>query len=197
QPAGEAPVPPGAVGQQVVVEAADVPGDAPGERVPLAGPLVLPVPGEVQRLRNDAPLEGEVPPLPGAEPLVDAPADRTVVEDDVIAPPGPAPVLGDAGLVADADAEVADDDVVGLKTAECVVPDADAVARCGLPRDREVRVTDDQLRLQRDDPADAEHHRPRAGGLDRLTQAARAGIVQVRYLVHLAAPAADGEPTVA
>src|SRR5262249_23927507 len=104
QPAGEAPVPAGAVGEQVVVEAADVPGDAPGERGSLAGPLVLLVPREVQRLRDDAPLDGEVPALSRAEALVDAPADRAVVEDDVVAPAGPAAVLGDSGLVPEPDA---------------------------------------------------------------------------------------------
>src|SRR5262245_22234735 len=104
QPAREAPVPPGAVGEQVVVEAADVPRDASGERVSLAGPLVLLVAGEVQGLRNDAALDGEVPPFARAEALVDAPTDRAVVEDDVLAAAGTAPVLSDARLVSETDA---------------------------------------------------------------------------------------------
>src|SRR5262249_27472022 len=93
QPAGQAPVPPCAVGEQIVVEAADVAGDAPGERVPLAGADVLLVAREIERLRDDAPLEGEVAALAGTEPLVDAPTNRAVVENDVVATARPAAVL--------------------------------------------------------------------------------------------------------
>src|SRR5262249_4286350 len=139
----------------------------------------------------------DVAALAGAEALVDAPANRAVVEDDVIAAAGAAAVLRDAGLVAEADADVADDDVVRLETAEGVVLQADAVARRRLPGDRQVRVVNDQLRLQRDDAADAEDDRARSAGLDRLAQAARSGVVEVRDLVHLAAPAAAGEASVA
>src|SRR5262249_13764115 len=168
QPAREAPIAAGAVGQEVVVEAADVARDAPRERVPLAGPLVLRVVGEVERLRDDAPLHGEVPPLARTEPLVDTPADRAVVINDVVAAAGAGAVLRHAGFVAEPDADVSDDDVVRLQAAEGVVLDADAVARGRLPRDRQVRVADDELRLERDDAADAEDDRPRAFGLDRL-----------------------------
>ena len=101
-------------------------------------------------------------------------------------PRAPLPSCVVAALVADPDADVADDDVVRVRAAEGVVLEADAVARRGLPGDREVRVADDELRLQRDHPADAEHDRPRAARLDRLPQAAGAGVVQVRHLVHLA-----------
>src|SRR5581483_12089247 len=174
----------------------DAPGDAPGERVPLAR-LVLPVVRDVQCLGDEASLHGDVARLAGTEPLVDAPTDRAVVVDDVVAAAGAGAVLRRPGLVADPDADVADDDVVGVGAAERVVLEADAVARGGLPGDGDVRVADDQLRLQGDDATDAEDDRPRAARLDGRAERPWAGVVEVRHLVHPAAAAADGEPAVA
>ena len=60
EPAGEAPVAAGAVGEQVVVEAADVAADAGREAVLLAGAGVILVVGDVQRLGDERPLERDV-----------------------------------------------------------------------------------------------------------------------------------------
>src|SRR4029079_16471552 len=133
---------------------------------------------DVQRLRNDASLHGEVAALARAEPLVDAPTDRAMVEDDVIASAGAAAVLRDAALVAHPDAHVPDDDVVRARATEGVVFDADAVARCGLPGDREVRVADDQLRLQVDRATDREDDGARPRCFNRLAQRSRTGVFE-------------------
>src|SRR5690606_3055242 len=105
EPAGHAPVATGAVGQQVVVEAADVTGDAAGKGMALAR-AIAGMAGDVEGLGDDAALQGDVAGAARADRLVDAPADGAVVIDGVVGAGKAGAVHGGAGGVADADADV-------------------------------------------------------------------------------------------
>src|SRR5690348_12512766 len=95
---------------------------------------------EVERLGDDATLQGDVLRCPGTEALVDAPADRAMVVDHVVAAARPRAVEGLARLVTDADAQVTDNDVVGVGAAERRATDTDPVPRRRLPGHGQVRV---------------------------------------------------------
>ena len=141
--------------------AGQVAADRRGEGVRMA------LEGVVQGLGDDAALEGGVAGGPAVEPLVDRPTDRAVVEDRVAAAE-PHAVVRSAGLVADPDPEVPDDDVARpRRRPERVPPQADPVTRRGLPGDRQVGVGDGDRRVERDHARDPEDHRPGPVGLDR------------------------------
>src|SRR5262245_22706053 len=83
QAAGHAPVAAGTVGQEVVMEAADVAADGGGVTVTGASGVVL-MTGNVEGLGDEAALEGDVLGGAGAEGFVDGPANRAVVDDVVV-----------------------------------------------------------------------------------------------------------------
>ena len=196
QAPGEAPVAARAVGQQIVMEAANVARDAAGKRVPLAG-LILPVVGDVERLGDEAALHRDVFSAPRAYPLVDRPAHRTVVDDGVIAARQAGAILGVARFISHPDPHVPDHHIVRAETAEGVAAHADAVARRGLAGDGDEGIADNQFALEGNRAADAKHDRPRPLRLDRLTERSRPGIVERGDGDHPAASTAGRELSVA
>ena len=123
--AAERRVPFAAAGEEVVVDR-DPAGQVAERGEHRVRPLL--VQAVVQRLGVDRPLEGEVPAPAEVVDAVDAPRRRDVVEDDVVDVVGVHPV--GAGrprlvLVAEPDAEIADDDVRRLLDLERLVLQAD------------------------------------------------------------------------
>src|SRR5205807_1572128 len=108
-----------------------------------------------------------------------APTDRTVVVNNLVAITGAHAVEGFAALIADAQSEVTDDHVMSAEAAERVALKADAVTRCRLAGDGEVRVMNDDFGFELDHPAGAEHDGARALCLTGGTEAAGAVVVEV------------------
>src|SRR5690606_4457424 len=146
--------------------------DTRGKAVRLAF-LVLLVAGDVEGLANQRPLERDVLRAARAERLVLRPTDRAVIDDGIVATGEAHAVECLARLVAGADADVANDQVLGAKAAEVVVREADALARCGLPRDGEVAIPNDQSALEHDAARHVKNYRPRPFGLNRFAERAR------------------------
>src|SRR5690606_23745875 len=84
QPARKAPVPAGAMRQQIVMKTANVPADARRVTVLRARRIIL-VPGRVQRFRNQRALNRNVLRPTRADRLIHRPTDRTMVDDAVVA----------------------------------------------------------------------------------------------------------------
>src|SRR5262245_18558062 len=94
--------------------------------------------------------------------------------------------------VTEPDSHVAHDHVVNAGQPERRTSDADAFARSSLPRDRDVALAHREARSQAYGPADVEHDRARTTvGLDRVAQAARPGVVEVRDVHDLAVTSTD------
>ena len=140
----------GVVGQQIVMERGGL--SSPDAAVAVCTFFVY---GVGQTFADDAPLQGQVTVVVERATLVGAPAQRTVVDDDVavrlIGIHGVVAFLHDVGSHTRADK--ADDDVVGLYI-ERIVLQADAVARCGLSGDGQIAVAHLERLLQFDDAAD-------------------------------------------
>src|SRR5207248_2675894 len=96
QASGQAPVSPGAVGQQIVMKASNVAGDRASEAVALAGPDIMRMDRHVQRLSDDRALKRDIVRAAGAERFVDAPGNRAMIDDAVVAASKSASVHGDA-----------------------------------------------------------------------------------------------------
>src|SRR5260221_1547047 len=90
--------------------------------------------------------------------------------------------------VAGAAADEAHDDVVRTN-ADLASAEADAVAGCGLARDRRVRLGDADGFLQIHDPGDAKHDHSRPFHLAGVAEAAGTGVVEIADEDHFAAAA--------
>src|SRR3954452_2919552 len=101
-----------------------------------------------------------------------------MVEDDPAALHDPDCIPFGLRLVTEARADVADDDIVGGYL-ERVVAKRDATAWCRLPRDRHLAFANAQRGRELDGSGNGEHDRTRAPGVDRSTQAAGTGIVEI------------------
>src|SRR6185312_9064578 len=164
------------VAAQVVREQVVVPGDA----VP-ARDRRVPVPGKVQALTQQAPLDRDpVAELCDRQDLGGGPAQRQVIGDAVAGPldevqrvlAGPACVSLDRlgrvevnFVIAHANPEIAKHDVVRAYL-DAVVPDQDAGAGGILAIDGDKRLVDVQCGLEADRAADAKDDRTRPGRFD-------------------------------
>ena len=95
--------------EEVVVEGGV--GAAPDAAVAVAAFGVL---GLVEGLGNEAPLDGDVFVVVEGDAFIDAPGGGAVIDDDVLAAAAAERVGVGLGEVAEAEAEIADDDVVGI-----------------------------------------------------------------------------------
>lgn len=177
-------------GEQVVVERSVLP--APDAAEPVAA---LGVERTAQALGEDAPLHREI--FVGIErrAFVRAPADRTVVDQDVAAVATSERILvagRRAPLVAHAEPQVAQDDVVG-PDGHAETCDADAVARSALPCDREVAAGDVEPFFEPDDARYLEEHRARVAARHGPAQRSlRTVVLQRGDVEHASAASARG-----
>ncbi len=135
----------------------------------------------VQRLADEAPLDGQVRIVAGKrQALVDRPGGGAVVEDRVARTVIEIDaVLLHAGDVAEAAAQVPHNHVMGSDLKR-VVAQADAVARRRLAREGEVGIPHDDGLLEGDRPGHPEQHEARTLGVAGGPQAAGSGVVQIR-----------------
>ena len=152
----------------------------------------------IEGLGIQRPLQREV--LAPAEVViaVDAPGDGEMVEDhvvDIVRRHRVVALIGRLVLVAQANPQVANDDVGGAVNQERVVLETNAVAGGGLPGNGEVGPFDLQLMLELNRAAHVEHDGPRSAHCAKsLPQRTGSGVVQIRDVIHIAAASAFGEP---
>ena len=120
--------------------------------------------------------------------LVHAPTRGAMVDHNVIAAAAEA-VLLLPFLIARPEPQVTHDHLRGVE-GDLIGLNADAVARRRLARDREKRLANLQLRLERDRPRHAKHHRARPLRQHRRPKTPRSGAVQVSRLEHFSPAAA-------
>ncbi len=159
----------------------------------------------MQALRNDRPLYRDIANLvgPGGKGLINAPAQRTMIDDD---PVNRLPRQGGAqpdGIslggwraarpcIAWPHSQPSNNDVMGAD-AEGAALQGDAAPRRSLSGNRQVGRTHDEGRQQIDRPAHTKDHGSRPGGLDGGSQTPRAGIVEIVDKPHHAATATHGK----
>src|SRR5881396_1990819 len=145
------------------------------------------MPLSVVAFRNDAPLHRVAVERPaGVQGLGVAPTGRAMVNNEIVAV-GSAEALGSelASVISRAEAQKADDDVMRFRQFEgnavaLVFLDADAVTGRRLACDGQVRLADFQP-LRVNQTANAKDHRAGALGFYRLSEAARAGVVEISH----------------
>ncbi len=155
----------------------------------------------VETFAQDTPLEGIVLAISGVLITVYAPADRDVVEYQMVAVvyrDG----IGTAGmrfvLVAQTHADVADYDVGGFAEAQFVILERDAVARGGLPGDGEAFGLDSELRFELDRARDLDDDGAWAfGRVDPVAKRPWARVVYVGYVIDVSSAPTFGESSVA
>jgi len=141
--AGEGPIAIGAMGEEIVVVAADLAADGAGEGVGLelgaiGGGVMV---GMLEGLGDEVALERDVAAVAGARALVDRPADRAVVDDGVIGADAHADAVH-RGLrrLAEPLPHEAHDDVVGAADTGGVVGETDALTGRGLAGDGHIGI---------------------------------------------------------
>jgi len=87
---------------------------------------------------------------------------------------------------------MADDHVVGAAKPERVAAEADAVARRGLPGDREMGPLDQEVRREDDRAGNPENHSAMSR-THRLAERARTGVVEISDGNHVTPATAHGE----
>ena len=107
----------------------------------------------IERLADNAPLHREVAAAAKVMRAVNGPAQRTMVHDRPVHVFGVERVIASFGafgfvLVAQPEAEIADDDVGRVFNLERVVPEGDAIARRRLAGDSDIRFVQQQSALK-------------------------------------------------
>ena len=168
------------------------------ERRTLAAPyaaisvLALAMTRIIKALRYGAPLHSEVSVVVVGSRLVDAPAERAMVQYDVIVLASPRGVGGliDIFNLASADPDEPHNDVVRF-VPEGVIAKRDAGSGSRLAGNSHVAGTDDELRLEVDVTGDIENNDSRTLSFKSLTKRALARIVEISDMDYLATPAAS------
>ncbi len=155
----------------------------------------------VEAFAQDTPLEGVVPTISHVLIAVYPPADRDVVEYQLVAivyRDGIGTARPRFVLIAEAHTDVADDDVRGVADAEFLNLERYAVARSGLPGDGETGVGNVERRFKLDGARDLKDDRAWAfGRVDPFTKRPGAGIVDVGYVIDVSSAPTLGKSSVA
>src|SRR5262245_31895235 len=101
-----------------------------------------------------------------------------------------------SGRVTGTNTHKADNRVVVAEHAKIVVRNADSLTGRGLAGDGDERIADPQLAVQMDAPRHIKDNSAWAISFERLAQTARAAVVEVCDMPHLAATSAEREPAV-
>jgi len=174
------------VGEEVVVKT-DI-GAAPNAAVAVR-PLGMG--REVEAFGDEAPLDGHVAAAVERHALIHAPACRAVIDDDIIPVAAPQGIFLGPKRVAQAKAQIAQDDVVGIDH-NSAVRDADTVAGSALTGDGEIPIADLELALEPDGARDAKNHGALAFLGDCLAQGAGSAVLEGGHLTDDAAASAAG-----
>ena len=117
--------------------------------------------GVAQALRNQTPLYREAFATINRATLIDRPADRAVVDDQVLTLRTAQAVGIASAVVADTEAQVAHDDIAGANRHR-EAGDADALTRSSLSCYGEVALGDAQRRVEEDRARYVEDYRARS-----------------------------------
>ena len=122
------------------------------------------MPGDIQRLGDERPLERDVFRGTRAEALIQAPADRAVIHDRVVASCESAAIDRLSAEVPGPVADEAHDGVLRTTEPQRELAQADAFARSRLAGHGHVRCRKSEPLAQRDQAGDIENNSARAGG---------------------------------
>ena len=198
QTAGETPIATSAMGEEVVMKAADVAADARGVTVLRADGIFF-VPRFVKGFGDQRALERDVVCATRADGFVERPTDGAMINDAIVAGGHAHAVERHAGKIAGADAKVACDDIGCAQHAEVVFAKTDAFAGRSLARDGQIGIClpDDEARFKGDEAGDIEDDGAGAGLLNSVAQTAEAGIVEIGDVQYASAASALSEASVA
>src|SRR5476649_1631959 len=119
-----------------------------------------------------------------------------MVNDAIVTTAEPLAVHRLVRNIADAESNVADDDIMRAVSAAGKIREADAVARRCLSRNRAIRIMHRARRFQPDDAGDAENNCARSFGFDGGAETSRAAVVQIGDFDDAATATADSKTSV-
>ena len=144
--------------------------------------------GIIKAFGNDRPLHRQIgqvflarqaaEALRGRQDFIDRPARGDMVDDDVGSADDRDAVILDQALAANARADIAHDDIVGVD-AQRIVAQRNPGARRGLSGDGDIVVLDGQPVFQLDGAGDGEDHGARPVRFDRFAQGAGAAVIEI------------------
>ncbi len=132
----------------------------------------------VQTLTDNAPLHRRVFVVIKRSDFFNAPAQRAMIDDDILAAEARDRVLLQPVYVAEANAQITNDDIIRSNN-ERIIASANALAGRGLSGNGAIAVRDAQFGLQRNRAGHAKDNRPRALRGNGCAQTALAAVIQI------------------